>query len=294
MAPTRFDLLATPPLPLLANFYPFRRGEIAGPHWSASDLYLATTQGTGVVRVGPERFTLEAGSLLHVPWSAPVEYHADRRQPFVLIGVHLAYDAWSQRESSPPLHARAGTDFARRSMQDPPTAQPFDGPFVLPSDGTSRCIDLATELAQAFSDHADVDRSARLRALALRFLIEVRAQRRGAARSADHPAAGTVRKLVSWLELSLASPISRPEMAARAGMSETALAAAFRAVTGASPIDYLIELRLSHAARLLRTSTLRVGDIARRVGIPDIYHFSKLFKKRKGLPPLRYRARMFP
>ena len=63
-------------------------------------------------------------------------------------------------------------------------------------------------------------------------------------------------------------------------------------MTGRGPIDYLIDLRIKRAQRLLRTSRARMKEIAAAVGIEDIYHFSKLFKKRVGCSPSEYRVRL--
>jgi len=95
--------------------------------------------------------------------------------------------------------------------------------------------------------------------------------------------------MISFLELSFRRPIRRSELAERAGISESSLAEAFRAVTGRAPIDCLIDLRLAHARTLLRTSRQRIGEVAEQVGVPDVYYFSKLFKSRTGLSPLQYR-----
>ena len=65
-------------------------------------------------------------------------------------------------------------------------------------------------------------------------------------------------------------------------MSEAGLSRAFRVMMGKGPIDYLIDLRLAKARQLLMTSRARVGEVAAQVGIPDVYHFSKLFKSGSG------------
>ena len=60
----------------------------------------------------------------------------------------------------------------------------------------------------------------------------------------------------------------------------------FKMVTGDTPIRYLINIRLDKAKQLLENSPdLNVREIADRVGYDDAYHFSKLFKKRFGIPP---------
>lgn len=288
---TDYDPLRHPPRAALANFYPFRPGEVAGPHWSESNLLLPVTHGTGRVEVGPRSFELSAGDLLHVPWAAPLRYAADRNDPFVVIGLHLTYAPWTDPAALRPLHTAGATDFGRESMQEAPTPQPWREPFVVVPSPDSRIFDAASELARAFEREDDPDREPRMRALALEILVELRAQRTGQAEHARHPRAGLVRGLASWLELSMARPITRAEIAARAGISESSLAAAFRAVTGRSPIDYLIELRLARARRLLASGNEPIARVGELVGIPDLFYFSKLFKRRHGVSPLAYRRR---
>ena len=290
--PPPYDPLRTPPRVTLANFYPFRAGEVAGPHWSASDLFLPATHGRGEIQVGPRRFELLQGQILHVPWASPIRYQAERHDPFVLIGVHLSYVAWTEPPIA-PIHSSRKVDMARTAMEPPPCAQPFSEPFLLTPPPGSRLLDLGIAIARAYElgrvGAPARDREARLRALALEFIVELRACRQGELSSVRHPQAGVVRELASWMELTLGRPIRRAEIAERAGMSESALAAAFRAVTGRAPIDYLIDLRLARARTLLSSSRQRVGEVAARVGIPDAYYFSKLFKRRTGLSPLQYR-----
>lgn len=54
-----------------------------------------------------------------------------------------------------------------------------------------------------------------------------------------------------------------------------------------SPINYLIQLRLTNARELLKdeSSAITVKQVAATVGYSDAYHFSKLFKKYYGLSP---------
>lgn len=289
-----FDPLRTPPRVLLANFYPFKAGEIARERWSRSNLFLPATQGRGRVLVGPHTFELEGGQILHVPWAAPLRYEADKRDPFVLIGVHFAYAPWGMDRMSEPLHSVHGVSLEQERLEEPPTPQPFDAPFVLYPPPSSQLIDSAIAIANAFERRPDprsTEEEARLRGLALSFLTSFLSCVHGEVRPdpAPHPHAGTVREMISWMELSFARTTTRAELAERAGMSESSLASAFRAVTGKAPIDYLIDVRLAHARRLLSTSHRRVGEIAARVGIPDVYYFSKLFKRRHGVSPMQFR-----
>lgn len=56
---------------------------------------------------------------------------------------------------------------------------------------------------------------------------------------------------------------------------------------GRSPQQYLIDVRLEHAASLLAGGS-DVGEAAVASGYPDVYHFSKMFHKRFGLSPSEY------
>jgi AraC-like DNA-binding protein len=54
---------------------------------------------------------------------------------------------------------------------------------------------------------------------------------------------------------------------------------------------YVVERQLREARELLLTTTLTVAEIGRRVGLPDAYHFSKLFHRHIGTSPRDFRQR---
>ncbi|AKG36412.1 response regulator transcription factor [Paenibacillus durus] len=65
----------------------------------------------------------------------------------------------------------------------------------------------------------------------------------------------------------------------------------FKKQTGQNFIDYLIELRIREAKRLLAEEDVRITDISEIAGFNDVNYFRKLFKKMTGLTPLEYRER---
>jgi len=85
-------------------------------------------------------------------------------------------------------------------------------------------------------------------------------------------------------------PLSVAEHAARHGMSPAELRAAVRRGAGCSPKDYLLGIRLGRAKELLAATELPVAAVARRVGYDDPAYFSRLFTRRVGTPPIRFRA----
>lgn len=66
----------------------------------------------------------------------------------------------------------------------------------------------------------------------------------------------------------------------------------FQKVLGVRPLDYIINKRLERAKLLITTSSLSLQEIADRVGVFDIYYFSKLFKSRFGIAPSQYRKQV--
>lgn len=62
----------------------------------------------------------------------------------------------------------------------------------------------------------------------------------------------------------------------------------FKKITGSTIFSYLNKVRMEHAKELLSTTSLSVGEIGERVGILDIYYFSKVFKKHTGVAPTYY------
>lgn len=77
-----------------------------------------------------------------------------------------------------------------------------------------------------------------------------------------------------------------------AGIAQRTLKRRFKAATGSTLIDYVQNLRVEEAKRLLETSDEPVDAISLVAGYEDPAFFRRLFKRRTGLKPSEYR-RMF-
>ncbi|MFF4740172.1 AraC family transcriptional regulator [Streptomyces sp. NPDC001262] len=86
-------------------------------------------------------------------------------------------------------------------------------------------------------------------------------------------------------------PLSVTQHAARHGMTPAELRSAVRRGAGCGPKDYLLGIRLGRAKELLAATELSVAAVARRVGYDDPAYFSRLFTRRVGTAPVRFRAR---
>jgi DNA-binding response OmpR family regulator len=69
------------------------------------------------------------------------------------------------------------------------------------------------------------------------------------------------------------------------GLSKTILYKKIKQLTGLSPIEYIRSLRISEAAKLLRTQRYKVYEVVYMVGFSDLKYFRKCFIKEFGYPP---------
>ena len=81
-------------------------------------------------------------------------------------------------------------------------------------------------------------------------------------------------------------------MAGRCGCSCTHLVRLFRKYFDTTPRQYLLELRMRHAKRLLADEKLSVKEISARVGYDNALNFSTGFRKRFGISPSEYRKQL--
>lgn len=84
--------------------------------------------------------------------------------------------------------------------------------------------------------------------------------------------------------------ISLELLANKYNYSPRYLSTKFKQQTGASPIEYLIQIRITESKKLLLETEAPLRVIAAQVGYTDEYYFSRLFKKQTGLSPGRYQA----
>jgi transcriptional regulator GlxA family with amidase domain len=106
-----------------------------------------------------------------------------------------------------------------------------------------------------------------------------------------HPDAA-VRDSELWLSKHFRERRAVARAVGQSRLAERTLKRRFKAATGLALIDYLQNLRIEEAKRLLGTSRRSVDAISASVGYEDASFFRRIFKRRTGLQPLKYR-RMF-
>ena len=74
----------------------------------------------------------------------------------------------------------------------------------------------------------------------------------------------------------------------RLGVSPSQFRVVFKQKMGQSPLQFLIDYRLSQAESLLLSGRYNVTEVSLMVGYPDMHFFSRLFKRKKGMTPSQF------
>ena len=100
-------------------------------------------------------------------------------------------------------------------------------------------------------------------------------------------------KVFMQLEQALRQNLSQQwtveEMAAIAGMGTTLFNEKVKNYSGFTPLNYLINIRISEAIKLLKKKDVSITDIALDSGFYSSQHFSTTFKKLTGYTPSEFR-----
>jgi AraC family transcriptional regulator, transcriptional activator FtrA len=100
--------------------------------------------------------------------------------------------------------------------------------------------------------------------------------------------------LLPWALERIEHPLTVRDLARTAGMSSRNLARHFNAVTGTSPLRWLLTQRVRRAQELLETSGLSVEQIATRTGMGTATTLRRHFNQQLGVPPETYRRTFRP
>ena len=74
-----------------------------------------------------------------------------------------------------------------------------------------------------------------------------------------------------------------------ANMSESAFCRFFKLHTGRRLSDYIIDIRMGHAARMLIDTTETIVEISFKCGYNNMSNFNRIFKRKKGCSPTEFR-----
>jgi transcriptional regulator GlxA family with amidase domain len=95
----------------------------------------------------------------------------------------------------------------------------------------------------------------------------------------------------AWISDNYATDNPVAAMVERSALLPRTFGRRFRAATGRRPIEYVHEIRIDEARRILESSSIAVDDVGFSVGYQDPTFFRRLFKRTTGLTPAAYRRK---
>lgn len=99
-----------------------------------------------------------------------------------------------------------------------------------------------------------------------------------------------VQKVKQYINDHYAEPLKLIDLAALVGMSPVAFSRFFKMRTGRTLSDYIIDIRLGYAARMLVDTTRNVSEICYECGFNNLSNFNRTFKAKRGFTPRDFRA----
>lgn len=97
-------------------------------------------------------------------------------------------------------------------------------------------------------------------------------------------------KIVNYIDQNFSdATLSLKSIAQRFYMNESYLSRCFKTKVGKNMVDYILEKRICYAITLFQESSLKVHQVAERVGINDAHYFGQCFKKITGITADQFR-----
>ncbi|OWA35452.1 AraC family transcriptional regulator [Saccharibacillus sp. O16] len=225
-------------------------------------------RGRGIFRSEGREYALAAGQGFLITPDTLVHYEADSQEPWVYAWVGLR-----------GLHIRAILERAGLSAGSPAFTAADLPPFQAFYAG----------LLQA-REQPGGDLLAQAEVYRLLAALVAGAPPKAERRIAPPPAREAhLAKAAAVIENGYSRKLGAEDIARAVGLDRTYLSSLFKNAYGVPLQTFLLQYRMRRARELLRNPSLSISDVARSVGYPDPFLFSKMFKRVCGISPTAYR-----
>ena len=99
-----------------------------------------------------------------------------------------------------------------------------------------------------------------------------------------------IHKVKQYIDAHVTDNVRQTDLAAMVGMSPSAFSNFFKMHTGRTLSDYVIDIKLGRATRLLVDSSKNIAEICYECGFNNLSNFNRIFKAKRGYTPREFRA----
>lgn len=229
-------------------------------------LLLYCVQGRARLEAGRAATLIQPGTLVVMPAGQGHHYRADDNQPWSLYWVHAG--------------GRAVQDFLQPLLAGQPHAVLSLGVQPALVNDWRALLEMRSP---GFEPAALQLAAARLRQLLAHMALL-------AGRGAGPRSRLDVAAVQQHMQRHLREALTLEALADVAGMEKFHFAKTFKRLTGQSPLQHFLHLRMTRACEWLDMGEESIGEIAQRLGYSDAPYFSRQFRQVIGMAPSAYRA----
>lgn len=233
-------------------------------------LVIYCVQGEGVFSANAHYIRVKAGDFLIVPSGLSHRYSSSSTDPWTIYWVHFEGGQVENFCSNTQFERSQGCFYLKSIGVHPQLTSSFDTLLSCRNSVHDLPVHIfsANILRQILSHVAFINP-----------LEQLRRQRE----SLD------IDSLHALMKSNLSEQLNLDTLAASVNLSKYHFVKRYREITGTTPINRFIQMKIERACYLLDTTYKEIKEIAFELGYEDPYYFSRVFRKQIGVSPSYYR-----
>lgn len=239
-------------------------------HGCEDDILFYCLKGKGYYKLDNVRYELKANQFIILPATTKlVSYWADPTDPWTIYWVHFT---------------SSGIDSFNQALGIGQNLEPVDIPY------NNEGLDIWDKMYESISTGYTLQNMLNTNLCLPHLIATFIYPHKHLSEPANSREEANVVQTIQYMKNNLDKRLTVEDMACLTHLSVSHFSKLFRKSTGMPPIDYFIHLKMQKACHLLRTTDLRIKQIAALLGYEDPYYFSRLFKKNNNNSPEEFRS----
>lgn len=253
--------------PVSFGFYQRAKGHKMHRSNHTNELLIYCSDGEAKLITGKQKIKVETGDLVYLPSGEAHSYATPNSNPWTIHWVHFSGTLSSYFQQ---YLGFSGNNRKLSLGRQPRLLVDFNGLLSVQDSG--------------YQEQPLIHASNRLRQLLTALPLAGKATTTQGGSSQLN-----LQQIQDLMRQHLTSRLDLNQLAASAGLSRYHFITKYKQLTGETPIQHYLHMKIEKACYLLDAGELSIGAIAEQLGYEDSYYFSRLFKKVMGVSPSSYR-----
>jgi AraC-like DNA-binding protein/uncharacterized RmlC-like cupin family protein len=238
-------------------------------HGSGQHILIYCIDGKGSVKIGKETFIVEPGNYFLIPSGQPHTYKSDESTPWTIYWLHFKGTV-----------SESIILFLKEQLNG------YKGNLQYKEERIAIFKFMYNQLERGYSNDNIVSANMQLWQYLTSFIFP-----RTILSSIEYTKIDISELSIDFMRKNIENTVTLEALAKSANLSPSHFSFLFKSKTGFPPMEYFNHLKVQKACQFLLFTSLRIKEIAFKLGIEDAYYFSRLFTKVMGIPPNKYRQR---